>query len=226
MPLSVKKKVGGAYVSRTDYEYDQNDLADAPDVIQHDPSYNEYVNTPYECNCRLVCNDYGENGVCIERERVCQNCTGYNEATDWRGNVTKIKSFVNPTNDDDPDASITTFKYDITGNATEASLNCCNVKTWEYNASNQYAYPTKETKGAGITLITQAEYNFPTGLVTKTIDENNQNTLYEYEADTLRRKKITYPNGGYTETEYSDKLISAPSQLVPGFVRDDDFGGE
>jgi hypothetical protein len=50
-------------------------------------------------------------------------------------------------------------------------------------------------------------------------NENGQVTTYEYETDTLRPKKTVLPNGGYSETEYSDKLISNPNDLLPGFVR-------
>jgi hypothetical protein len=52
--------------------------------------------------------------------------------------------------------------------------------------------------------------------VTSTEDANDQVTSYEYETDTLRPKKTTYPNDAYTETEYSDKLISNPADLLPG----------
>ena len=223
LPVSVKKTVGTTVVSRTDYDYDQYPLTNRTDVAQYNPAFNPYINQTTQCNCHWVCDIYveGDSGRCAVQPRYeCDLCNSHDPNRDKRGNVTKITAFVDPTNNSDPNASVTTFKYDITGNTTEASLNCCNIKTWQYDAANQYAYPVSETKGTGgSTLTTSAEYNFPTGLVTKTKDENNQETIYEYETDTLRQKKATYPNGGYTQTEYSDKLISDSQQLVPGFVK-------
>lgn len=77
-----------------------------------------------------------------------------------------------------------------------------------------------ETKGSSPTQLTSSvTYNRSTGLVTSSTDENNQVTNYEYEPDTLRQKKVTYPNGGYALTEYSDKLAGSPNEMVIGFVR-------
>lgn len=44
-------------------------------------------------------------------------------------------------------------------------------------------------------------------------------TTTGYEPDTLRPEKTIWPNGGYSETEYSDQLITNPSDLLTGFVR-------
>lgn len=225
LPLSVKKTVNNTVVSRTDYEYDQSTLTNRSDAVQYDVAFNPNNNQSYSCNGHWVCDAYieGDSGRCQTGALHYDYdiCYTYDAHRNARGNVTKITSFVNTSateSNPDPNASVTTFKYDITGNTVEASLNCCNVKTWTYNATNQYAYPISETKGSDVQLTTYTEYDFYTGLVKKTKDENIQETSYEYEPDTLRIKKVTYPNGGYTQTEYSDKLINTSSQLVPGFV--------
>lgn len=230
LPLSVKKKVGGVYVSRTDYRYDGFVLADTPGIIQYDGSYN--VSTAgYDCNCEWVCSvNRDEYGYCpypgTESYMCHDTCYSYNPQTVWRGNVTKIINFSNPNVADEADESadsnavVNTFKYDIVGNRIEsAGLSCCGLKKWTYDAANKYAYMTAELRTGEGGLETKTEYNFYTGLVTKTINENNQPTDYEYESDTLRQKKVIYPNNGYTQTEYSDKLISSATQLVPGFSR-------
>ena len=141
----------------------------------------------------------------------------------YRGNVTKVTRYSDATLTADPNADITNYEYDIAGNNVSATLSCCNLKTIDYGASwgvTGYAFPVAETKGASPTqLTTSATYNLSTGLVLTSANENSQTTTYEYEPDTLRPKKTIHPNGGYVLTEYSDKLVTNTSDLLPGFVR-------
>ena len=100
------------------------------------------------------------------------------------------------------------------------TLSCCTLRTYAYDKANEYAFPISQTSGTSPTqLTTSATYNRNTGLMLTSTDENNQVTSYEYETDTLRQKKVIYPNGGYVQTEYSDKLITNTNDLLPGFVR-------
>jgi RHS repeat-associated protein len=142
----------------------------------------------------------------------------YFAQVDFRGNVTKVESFADPANDNDPNRSITKMWYDMLGNAIKAEVNCCQLKTWEYASVNHYAYPLSETRGpepnqgeTDIRLTTSAEYNFYTGLVQKTFGENNQQTQYIYEPNTLRLQQVNLPNGGQTTVEYHDE--QAPSYI-------------
>jgi len=222
LPTSVKTIVDNVVVSRIDYKYDENALTDRANIIQYDPAYNPNITTTYPCNCHYECDTYvnGDSGRCaVPPTRVCDSCPTYNSNHNYRGNVTTIKSFVDTGNNNDPNASVTAFSYDIAGNKTAATLNCCNLKAWTYDSTNNtYAYQISQTKGTDTQLTTSTTYDFNTGLVKTSTDENNQVTNYEYEPDTLRMKKVTYPNGGYIQTEYSDKLITTQSQLSPGFV--------
>ena len=131
----------------------------------------------------------------------------------------KVNLNGNPRRDLDPLAETTVMKYDIAGNIVEATVNCCQLKKWVYDSSNQYAFPVQVKSGLNSELITQATYDYNTGLTRTSTNENGQPTSYDYESDTLRPQKTTYPNGGYVLSEYSDKLITDPTQLVPGFVR-------
>jgi RHS repeat-associated protein len=131
---------------------------------------------------------------------------------DWntnnRGNVTTVTRWADPTNNSDPDKSTNTFKYDIVGNVIEATMSCCNIKTIEYDDEFHYAYPTKETKGASPTqLVTEADYDFNTGLLESTEDENDQVTDYEYDSPTLRATEVTFPNGAWSQFEYNDSTF-------------------
>lgn len=224
-PGSVKTIVNNVIVSRTDFEYDGFDLFGyGPNpVTQHDPAYNPDSIPGEYCYqvCPAQCEDpaFPQHVCHCDRVTVCDPIPVYDPATANRGNLTKITRFVDPYNNNDPNASVDTMKYDMTGNVVEASASCCDLKTWEYAATNHYAYATKETQGTGPQLVTRAVYDFNTGAATKTIDENNQETNYLYEADTLRLKKTTFANGGYTENFFSDKEIMSSADLVPGYVR-------
>ena len=107
-------------------------------------------------------------------------------------------------------ADVTNIEYDIAGNLVSATLSCCNVESLSYSKDHEYAFPVSVTKGSSPTALTTSKtYNRNTGLELSSTTENNQLSTYEYETDTLRMKKINYPNGGYILSEYSDKLVSA-----------------
>ena len=209
---SVKVLVGGQAISRTEYSYDTQPLTTYSNnsITNFDKAYNPATGAPY---------NYCEPGCSGTRQDCCWTIPGYNSSTAFRGNVTQVKSWADAANDSDPLADTTVIKYDIAGNALEATANCCQLKKWVYNSTNQYAYPVQTKKGLNDELVTSAVYDFNTGLMTSSTDENDQPTTYLYEPDMLRQKKTTFPNGGYTLTEYSDKLITVASDLVPGFVR-------
>jgi hypothetical protein len=69
----------------------------------------------------------------------------YVSANGYRGNLTTITTY--------PDATTTAnainrgMSYDIAGNMITAQLDCCQVKSFTYTSTNQYAYPTSETSG-------------------------------------------------------------------------------
>lgn len=156
----------------------------------------------HECNCHYVC-DPGDFPPHCPME--CDWCPNYDTSTNNRGNVTKVTQFSDATLETDSNASVHTMSYDVTGNVIQASMSCCQLKTIEYSATNQYAYPTKQTKGTAPTqLITQAAYDFNTGLVVNTTDENDQPTTFTYDADSLRTTRVDLPNGAWSATAYND----------------------
>ena len=213
LPKSVKTIVNGATVSKTLYEYDGATLANRNDIdtLTHDTFYNPAHPEWTETICPI------SEGGCITIHHP-----GYSAASAYRGNVTKVGGLIDvnaTTIEGDPNADVNNYNYDIAGNLVSATLSCCNVKTISYDKANEYAFPISETKGTSPQLTTSATYNRNTGLVLTSTDENAQVTNYEYEADTLRPKKTIYPNGGYVQNEYSDKLVTNQSELLPGFVR-------
>lgn len=230
LPKSVSTIVAGDVVSKTLYEYDGNSLAYYSDPNRIDPATYDQSYDPGSGSYQVwVCRCDGEISESPD------SCPGggyptcgwetryyYDPSTGYRGNVTKISrmldtsSGIPSTTRDD----ITDIHYDMAGNVVSSTVSCCNVKAISYDKANEYAFPVSETMGQSPTqLITSATYNRNTGLVLTTTDANNRVTNYEYESDTLRPKKTIFPNGGYVQTEYSDKLVTVTADLLPGFVR-------
>lgn len=211
LPLDVKKIVNNVAVSKSAYEYDSypTGMAATPGVMQHNSDFDPNSGT-HACNCRLECPGGPDDTSCIgnQREQVCDSCPNHDSTTDFRGNVTKVTSFSDATiafAQNDPNASVKTLSYDITGNVVGvAGVSCCSMKTIEYSSQYQYAYPTKETRGGSTQLITKASYNFQTGLPTETRDENDLATVYAYDPMTLRQTRVDYPNGAWSAVEYND----------------------
>lgn len=216
LPREIRKIVNNEVVSKVKYEYDDSpnlptqhnghppNITRRTDAVQHKYEYDPFANH----DIYVIIS--GQPPVLVEI---------YYPQKYYKGNATKVTAYSNATLATDPNASETVMKYDMLGNSTEASLNCCNVKTWLYEKLTEYAYPKSITRGAGVQLITSAEYDLNTGLIKKSKDPNAQETSYEYETNTLRPKKTIYPNDGFVLTEYSDQLITNAAQLVPGFVK-------
>jgi len=239
---SVKTIVGGVTVSKSLIEYDHNGSdaslvrRDDIDITSHDVRYNPAYPTLCQRTCMVEPTTRPCDGSFAPEpdpeadpedpapeadEDGCQihYTYRYSPASAYRGNVTKVTSFSDATLTTDPNADVTEYNYDIAGNNVSATLSCCNLKTIAYDKANEYAFPITETKGSSPQLTNSATYNRNTGLVLTSTNEDGQVTTYEYETDTLRTKKTIAPNGGYTETEYSDKLVTNVNDLLPGFVR-------
>jgi RHS repeat-associated protein len=218
---SVRTIVGGVTVSKTGIEYDHNG-SDATITRRGDidtETHSTFYNPDQPARTETICpNDppsVQSNG-CITIYHP-----GYSAASAYRGNVTKVTRFSDATLTSDPNSDVSNYKHDIAGNLVEATLSCCQVKTFAYHKDHEYAFAVSETRGSPpAQMITSATYNRNTSLILSSTDENNQITNYQYEADTLREKKAIYPNGGYIQVEYSDKLVADASDLVPSFVRE------
>lgn len=212
---SITTTINNIAVSKTLFEYDHNGN-DSTLTLRNDIStatHDTYYNPAHPAWDEEVC-PYTSGGEC-----TIIHHPGYDSTSAYRGNLTKVTRFADATQTTDPNADVTDYEYDIAGNGVSATLSCCSLKTIAYDKANEYAFPVSETKGSSPQLTTSATYNRNTGLLLTSTNENGQVTTYEYETDTLRPKKTIAPNGGYTETEYSDKLISNPNDLLPGFVR-------
>lgn len=209
LPKEIVVKQGQSIKSKTKYTYDNGGIGTAgyllprANLIMHDPTFNPSLE-PGE----PICTEFAENSP---------PCTNPNPGQGpMRGNVTKVESF--------PDATATSgnnngMKYDIAGNMVEATLNCCQLKTFTFNKDYEYAYPIEAIKRSdldpSLQLKNSATLDFNTGLVTSTKDANNQTTYIQNDPATLRLTQVVRPDGGYTKFEYFDGLYQdgAPNRM-------------
>ncbi len=232
---SVETKVGGATVSKTLFEYDHavNDTADdgtltVYDDIDESGTHNTFYNPSKQQQTIEICPVVGTDGQDAQRseENGChfEVIPGHTAAAAYRGNVTKVGRLLTltATTINSTDADVTDYNYDIAGNLVSATLSCCQLKTIEYGDDfddTGYAFPTEEAQGGStLQLENHYTYNRNTGLLRFAKDENDKDTEYQYESDTLRPKKTIFPNTGYVESFYSDKEQTGADLLVP-YVR-------
>jgi RHS repeat-associated protein len=203
---------GATRVSRTEYQYDGQTLADAPGVEMHHDASNPYAPTyTVPGDCYMVCDDWCHMVCDSEVTR-----SDYDPSTDFRGNVTQVITYTDAANLSGPVTETRT--YDITGNMVTASTSCCEQTSYGYTVATQYAYPVSMTRGsatdASKQVTTTATYDFNTGLKLSTRDANERTTHLTYFADSLRIRKMFMPTraanaSGYTTYEYDDAAMSA-----------------
>ena len=215
LPSSVKVFAGGSStpIARIDYAYDNYGSSHAnmtarPNIIMHDPAYDPFQEEQETCDWE--CTEWGINETgfwgCLNYEWQCTYYNPYVSATDYRGNVTSTTKYADAAN---ATGAIThSVTYDIAGNVTSAQVDCCQLKTFQYSDTYKNAYVTSVTRGnpSGLNLTSSAAYNFNTGLVDTTTDENIQVTTSYYHSDSLRLERVTYPDGGEAFLTYSDEL--------------------
>jgi RHS repeat-associated protein len=127
--------------------------------------------------------------------------------TTVRGDVTTVNTYPDTSNTDTYVSHHTS--YDTAGNTVSADVDCCQQKAFTYSSSYYYAYPTSVVRGgSGTTLTSSASYDFNTGLVATTTDENSQTASNTYNGDSLRLSETDSPDGGVTSYTYSDALAA------------------
>ncbi len=146
--------------------------------------------------------------VATQDQTYNPNSASYDAATAYRGNVTSITSYADAATASSPTTN--TMKYDIVGNVVEETAHCCRRKTFTYSPDYQYAYPTAATRGDANQMTVSATYDFNTGLVRTSTDENLQTSTVNYFPQTLRYYMTVYPDSGYSAIDYNDGLFANP----------------
>jgi RHS repeat-associated protein len=148
--------------------------------------------------------DYAYDGstpTCVTGT-VQHDDTNYGCSYNTRGNMTSLTMYTDPAT---PSGGVTkSFTYDVFGNLLTAQLNCCQLKTFAYTSTTNYAYPDSVVSGSSSpTLTVSATYNSYTGQIATSTDENGQTTSYSY--DSLKRPtSVTRPDSVSLTTSYDD----------------------
>lgn len=116
--------------------------------------------------------------------------TNFGTGTTTRGNLTSVIRYSNASAGS---GGVTrTFNFDSLGNLILAQLDCCNQKTFSFSGGTQYAYPDSVVRGpTGLQFTSGYTWNFDTGLLTSSTDENGQTTNFQY--DSMNRLTQTAP---------------------------------
>jgi RHS repeat-associated protein len=137
-------------------------------------------------------------------------------ATTARGHLTTAKSWLDMLGAyTSPQTYLETHaQYDRFGNAVKAWDARGNVSEVKFSAQYRYAYPTgtvsADPDGASgplSPLTASTVYDFTSGAITDTYGANGEHTHADYETGPNkldRLKKVTRPDGGWTEYEYGD----------------------
>ncbi len=106
---------------------------------------------------------------------------GHGTAFTARGNLTTMTRYSNAAAG--TGQIIRTFTYDTLGNMLTAQLDCCNSKVFNFSSNTQYTYPDSVLRGpsSGPQFTTRFGYNTDKSLLISSIDENGQQTQYQYD---------------------------------------------
>lgn len=149
-------------------------------------------------------------GIVMHDETYDPYLAAYDPATDYRGDLISVTRYINAA-DPAQGTIVDTKDHDVASNLTSQTANCCRVKAYDYFSGYYFANITQLTQG-DTQHQQNAVYDFNTGLVTSTTDQNGKVTTYEYYPDSLRLYRTTRPDGGYTVIEYGDGLYVDPDQ--------------
>lgn len=180
LPAQVRVVTGSTVVARTDFAYDQTALAAR-----------------------------GPAAVTGHDQTYNPESGDYDPSTVYRGNVTSVTRYADAANG--TGAQVTTAAYDILGNVVEQAVNCCRKKYFTYTGAYHFAYPESETRGdAPLQMRTSATYDFNTGVVRTTRDENDQESTFHYHPNTLRLTQALGPDDRRTDFYEETELLSGP----------------
>jgi hypothetical protein len=122
----------------------------------------------------------------------------YGPSSTVRGNLTSITRYSSVTG---PVRGVFTTSgsitrqifYDSTGNQTTMQQDCCNQTQLNFSSATQYSLPDSVVRGpsGGPQFTTSYAYNFDTGQLLTSTNENGQTTQYQY--DSIGRLYLLWP---------------------------------
>lgn len=197
---------GGQLLRKTQTDY----LSDSAYIAQHILDRPAEIRV-YDGRNQLVSKtDYVYDNSSLSPVTVAQHDdANYSTSFLTRGNLTGLTSYPDPGSQTGIQQS---FTYDQTGNVVQGSVGGRTQVAYTYTAEN--AYPETVTRGSTPSLSISAVYDFNTGLVTSSTDENQHSTAYTYESTTRRLLSTARPDGSQSVITYDDTSAQASPQTA------------
>jgi RHS repeat-associated protein len=203
---------GVTRVSRTEYTYDGGTLQNTPGVVQHSDQFNPYAPVTTQPGHWITQCTGCPPCSCVPVWVPPSTYSAYKPETNYRGNVTQVKTYADATNPTEATAVVETSSYDINGNMVIASTSCCQQTSFNYTVATKYAYPESQTRGSATEALAQvttsATYDFSTGLVLSAKDANERTSQTSYYEETLRPHIVSLPSGAHSDYDYNDTAMS------------------
>jgi RHS repeat-associated protein len=197
-PSSVQTYDHGTLIAETDYAYDQTSVtAVSPSPLWHDEtnystSYNNRGNLTTKtvkclqsgCANAVTTYTYDETGQVLSMTDPCGNgtCTDMPSGTAHTTNYSYADSFVSGD------------KY--TSGVTAPGN------------TNSYLTQITNPQTNGVSHIEKFSYDYASGQLTVSVDQNGQTTKYRYDDPFARLTESDYPDGGQTLVTYNDSVPS------------------
>ena len=144
-----------------------------------------------------------------------------------RGNLTGIARWVST------GGSISTLNYYYdSGMLASTKDTLGNITSFAYSTNYAGAYltqtnaPDTQMPDVGAPVVhhvTNATYDYNTGLMASFTDENSNQSSYQYDPATLRLKQSNHPDGGSTKFFYPNPTTVERQRLISGTTHDDSF---
>jgi RHS repeat-associated protein len=168
--------------------------------------------------------DYGYDGQPLaDTPGVAGHDPSYDKTAKVRGNVTQVIRNTSPGNMHAVGPTETRL-YDITGNLVSSSHGT-HYSTYSYTHTTDYGYVESITRGPPPTVMCafgpcsisrSFAYDFNTGQMNSSTDENGQTTTFAYDPASLRRTMTTFPTGAFESIEYDDlNLKTTDTSFIP-----------
>jgi YD repeat-containing protein len=207
-PCKIQNKAGSAILSETDYLYDGETTACGTALTQTvaaatvpNGTHDETSYPPSSPNYRGNATSFIE---CLQGSPCPASSPKITLTYDETGQITSIVDPCgNGGNCTDMSGSGHTTTYQYTDSPSGGN---------SYGNSNAYLtqinYPTPP---GGAALQKKFSYNYPSGELASSTDENSESTYYTYNDPLLRLTQMSSPDGGGTSYSYSD---SSPNPTV------------
>lgn len=203
----------GALLRETDITYANisGGIVDRPnDIIVKDGSGNKVSETKYTYDNQAIVQTSGAPN---------HDYSNYPYTMAARGNITQVSRWVSGST-----YLSTTNTYDDLGNLRTTTDPGGNQTAFTY--TDNYSDATNHSTQALLTQITnpqtgstshilKMQYNWPTGLLSQSIDQNSQATSYIYDS-ALRPSSVTYPDAGKTFYSYPNAQQVELQHLLSG----------